>query len=94
MKVLIYSPTQPHGDLYYAMEKELTAKGYKVVNPYVQGDSERAVFERVRSSYNSVSMVMLISPQGKSHKMKELRELCRKGCVLWRKQDGDENVFE
>ena len=94
MKVLIYSPTHHHRDLYTAMEKELKSKGYSVYNPYLEGDPERTVHERVLNSYNKVNMVMLISPQGKSKQMRDLRELCRKACVLWRKQDGDDNFFE
>lgn len=94
MKILIYSPTHPHGELYTAMEKELTAKGYKVVNPYTEGSSEKEVYERVLSIYNIVGMVYLISPQGKSRQMRDLRELCRKGCVLWRRCDGDERMWD
>ena len=95
MKILLYSPTHHHRDLYTAMEQEYKAKGYRVVNPYSEPSmTEREVFDYVIGAYNSCNMVMCISPCGRGRWIHELREACRKGAVLFRRQDGDERMWE
>ena len=89
MKVMLYSPTHHHKELYDAMEKKYKSLGYIVCNPMNDGDTEEEVLGRVEHNVIYYNMLICISNCGKNNQIKDLRKLCRRNYVIFRVMDDD-----